>query len=361
MKVAQRERAGRAQSEQSPQVIDGFFPYVSSSTSRDGSRRALMLAFSGAAVVLLAITGWLMWPRNTRAPGAARAPIILPPPVTVSKTPPTTDSTTDSTRAPTTPPPAQVAAATPDAESSPPPERSRSTDARRITSPSVPTAAEQSPQRTITPVDPANQHEAVPTAPVRVDKPRVDYEAQATGLFNAGDLIGAREKFLLATRLAPNARAWTNYGVTLQRLGDLAGASSAYQSAIGIDANYLEAWLYQGRLAVQMGDTARAIPLFQRARAINPRNAEVNVELARLEYDAQNWTEARRFADEALRGDATNIRAYWYLAVASDPLKDVDGAIRGYSGFLQYSANAPDQATFVGWARMRLAQLRGKP
>ena len=125
--------------------------------------------------------------------------------------------------------------------------------------------------------------------------------------------------------------------------------------------HYLEAWLYQGRLAVEQGDAARAVPFFQRALAINPRNADVNVELARLEFEAQNWAEARRFAETAVRTDATNVRAYWYLAVASDPLKDVEAAIRGYSGYLRYVGDSPDQTKFVGWARTRLAELQGKP
>lgn len=191
---------------------------------------------------------------------------------------------------------------------------------------------------------------------------RVDYEAEATALFNAGDLAGARDRFQLATRFAPTARAWTNYGVTLQRLGDFAGAASAYQAAIGVDANYLEAWLYQGRLAADRGDIANAVPLFQRARAINPRSAEVNVELARLEYDSGNFTEAKRFAEEAARSDPANTRANWYIGVASDTLKDAASAIRGFTAYLQYIGAAErDQAQFVGWARQRLAALRGKP
>ena len=74
-----------------------------------------------------------------------------------------------------------------------------------------------------------------------------------------------------------------------------------------------------------------------------------------------NWTQARRFAEVALRGDATNVRAYWYLAVASDPLKDAEATVRGYTGYLRYVGDAPDQAKFVGWARTRLEELRGKP
>jgi tetratricopeptide (TPR) repeat protein len=207
--------------------------------------------------------------------------------------------------------------------------------------------------------------ESIPRAPATRNETatsRIDYEAQATAAFNAGDLLAAREKFMLATRYAPTARAWTNYGVTLQRLGDNAGAAAAYQSAIGIDANYLEAWLYQGRLASDLGDIGRAIPLFHRARAINPRNADVNIELARLQYDAKNWSDARRFAEDAMRGDPTNARGHWYFAVASDQLKDTEDAIRGYSGYLQTVGAADrEQAQFVGYARERVALLKGRP
>jgi tetratricopeptide (TPR) repeat protein len=150
--------------------------------------------------------------------------------------------------------------------------------------------------------------------------------------------------------------------VTLQRLGNLSGAASAYQTAVGIDANYLEAWLYQGRLAVELNDVARAIPLLERARAINPRNVDVNVEFARLENEARNWTEVKRFASEAVRSDPTNYRGQWYLAVAADELKDSETAIRAYGAYLQ-TVNGADrsQAEFVGYARQRLVALRGKP
>jgi Flp pilus assembly protein TadD len=354
MKTAQRERAGRSQSDKSSApLVEGFFPYVANSSTRSGSRRALIIAFSAAAVVLLAITGWLMWPKDS-ATRSTHPPIILPPPLTVSKTPPATDTaiarvvdsqvTAEPAQAVTSPP----VGATDASVSRPNFHRSERDNVRQAT---LDTSAATRPDE---------QRDSI-VEPKRIIPTRVDYEAEATVLFNAGDLSGAREKFALATRLAPNARAWTNYGVTLQRLGDLTGAAAAYQSAIGVDANYLEAWLYQGRLAAEQGDPARAVPLFQRARAINPRNADVNVELARLEADSKNWAEARRFAEEALRGDPTNIRAYWYLAIASDPLKDVDASIRGYSGYLQYVGDTPDQAQFIGWARTRLAELRGKP
>jgi Flp pilus assembly protein TadD len=287
--------------------------------------------------------------------GTAPKPnIILPPPVSTAQTPIGTDT----------------AVAQPDAQpvvtaSSKVPAgnevlRPTASDVRSVTRQPVTNAS--SPDRVL-----VGAPESTPAAPVTAPAPapvqsRVDYEAQATAAFNAGDLSGARDKFQLATRFAPTARAWTNYGVTLQRLGDNAGASAAYQSAIGIDANYLEAWLYQGRLVAALGDIGRAIPLFQRARSINPRNADVNIELARLEYDARNFTEARRFAEEAARADQSNYRGHWYLAVASDQLKDGETALRAYTAYLRtVGDDEREQAQFVGFARQRVAALGGRP
>lgn len=347
IKTAQKERADRAQAEKSQQqVVDGFFPYVATSPAKR-SRRVPTLVVGGLAVVLMAIVAWKMWQED---PKPSRPPIILPPPVTVSQRPPVVDSTKV---AATEPQPAVIAAPDTARRSGvvPPP------SANRDASPLRPRG-----QSAVTTAEAAHRSDSTPAQTIRVISPvRIDYEAQAIALFNADDLPGAKGKFELAVRSAPNARAWTNYGVTLQRLGDTDGAAAAYRAAVGMDANYLEAWLYQGRLAADRRDVAKAVPLFERARAINPKNAEVNVELARLEYDAKNYGEARRFAEDALRSDGTNSRAYWYLGVASDPLKDAEGSYRGYSGYLKFVGDARNQDEFVGWARTRLAQLQSKP
>lgn len=364
LKTAQRERSGQAQAAKGQQpLIDGFFPYVSSTPPRSGSRLVPILAISGGAVVLLSVVGWLTLSTFTKSSSKTQPPIILPPP-SVAQAPVARDSVVARAPEAQTTPEVETAAANSAAAGN----GTRAADApRRTSAPDsrIPVrTAEVRSSRTDTTVVPTREVVSTAPSPVRADPAtsRVDYESQATALFNAGDLTGARDRFLLATRFAPTARAWTNYGVTLQKLGDFGGASAAYQSAIGVDANYLEAWLYQGRLAVELGDVAKAIPMFQRARAINPRHADVNVELARLESEAKNWTETRRFAAEAVRADPSNARAHWYLAVATDQLKDFEVAVREYAAYLQtVGAAEREQAQFVGWARQRLVELRGKP
>lgn len=376
LKQGQRERSKQQSSGASPQpLLEGFFPYVATSPAPQGrSRRTLIAVIALSSVLLIGVAGWLTLPaiRRTLAARSQKAGTVSPPRQVVRASlaqPPVTGAPTDSSRAV-----GQGRTASTD----------RRTDNGPTTSPLIsPTrqAIEQEPA-----VIPRQKTAAIPAGPVAarsdtiIARPgalieqtppavsrgggrvSVDYEARATELFNLGDLQGARENFVLATRYAPTARAWTNYGVTLQKLGDLASASAAYQTAIGIDGNYLEAWLYQGRVAKIMGEPQRSIPLFQRARSINPRHSEVNTELAELEANARNWTEARRFAGEAVRADPANSRAHWFLATSADQLSDSEMAIREYTAYLQTIGSAEkENLASVGYARTRLQQLRGKP
>jgi Flp pilus assembly protein TadD len=314
-----------------------------------------------AAIGLLAVVGWFTLPALTGSRAAkVKAPIVLPP--RVATVPPKKDSVAERPDSQGNLPGPVVDPAASSATDVKPGPSSRIVPGRGRSAAPIRSADSRS-TRTDTTIVRSAQAAPLAQAP-RSESPsaRIDYEGQATALFNAGDLVGARDRFLLATRFAPTARAWTNYGVTLQRLGDVTGAGAAYQSAIGMDANYLEAWLYQGRLAVELGEVARAVPLFQRARSINPRHSEVNVELARLESEAQNWSETRRFSEDAVRADPSNARAHWYLAIASDQLKDFEVAAREYAAYLQtVGAAERDQARFVGYARQRLTDLKGKP
>lgn len=354
LKTAQRERDGRKAGEATPAVGEAFFPYAQAAEPVE-ARRTPTVMVGILAVALVAATALWMWPARTDGPPTpARSPIVLPPRVSVappSSVRPETSMVAATGAGVPVSTDASLGAAN---QASQPPRGSHEAarDSRPVIEPTV-SASVSGARSAVEPVEVVR----VPAA-----GPRVDYEAEATALFNAGDLVGARERFLLATRNAPSARAWTNYGVTLQRLGDNVGAAAAYQSAIGVDANYLEGWLYRGRLAAEMGDTRAAVPMLERARVINPRNAEVNVELARLEYEAGDHSQSRRFAADALRSDPTNARAQWYLAVSSDQLKDTDAAIQAYGAFIQYAADVSgDQARFIGYARTRIAELRARP
>ena len=192
--------------------------------------------------------------------------------------------------------------------------------------------------------------------------PRRNFEAEAIAAFNAGDYATARTRFEIAVRTTPTASAWTNYGVTLEKLGDPQSAVRAYRSAMGIDPNYFNAWLYLARVYNLLGDVTQAMPLFNRALEIEPMNSDVNADLAELEFKAGAFTDARRYADVATRNNPSNARAQYYLALSADTLKDRDVARKAFEDYLRAMAGQEkDNGASVGYARIRLQALKGKP
>src|SRR5205814_9128051 len=83
---------------------------------------------------------------------------------------------------------------------------------------------------------------ALPSAPehrgIAAAGARRNLETEAIAAYNAGDYQTARARFEAAVRATPTASTWTNYGVTLEKLGDSMGAMRAYRTAVGIDASY---------------------------------------------------------------------------------------------------------------------------
>jgi Flp pilus assembly protein TadD len=313
---------------------------------------------AGSSLVVLAVAAYFAMPKS-RGGSAAKAPggtTQLPPRVAQkpAATPSTTEAAFVTQAAVTDTAPTAVLA---DAGFRPDVKASSPGGANAVTRPVAqrPKATDTAGTRSIVAVNRESTHDGARITPVRRD-----YEAQATALFNAGDWEGARAQFQLAVKYAPNARAWTNYGVTLQRLHDIAGARAAYQAAVGLDATYLEAWLFNARIAMERREPQIAVPLLLRARTINPRHSGVNADLAQLESEALNWTESRRYAEEAIRSDPGNGRAHYYLAIAADQLKDADVALREYAAYLQF-AGGPENARTAGYARERIELLRKKP
>ena len=354
LKTAQRERSSRNSSTSASQpLIEGFFPFVSSSgrSARPRGRRIALVSMTALAV--LAGGAYFAMPLLTGASAAKTPGTPTQRALRVADKPaatPATDATPSVTQAAV----ADTAAVATLADAGQPevsaPQVIAASPAARANL-QQPKAADASDTRSI--VSASDEGGPAP-------QPRRDYEAQATALFNAGDWEGARAQFQLAVRYSPNARAWTNYGVTLQRLHDLAGARAAYQSAVGLDPTYLEAWLFNARIAMEMREPQVAVPLLLRAHSINPRHSGVNADLAQLESEALNWTDSRKYAEEALRSDPNNGRAHYYLAIAADQLKDPDVALREYTAYLQF-AGGPENARTAGYARERIELLKKKP
>jgi Flp pilus assembly protein TadD len=368
LKTAQRERSGQSAAGPNGQpLLEGFFPYVSTSPSEGRSRLGRVALISSLAVIVLGTAAWLGAPslkRLFRSGPDRPNPIVLPPRQVASIPPQIT--------------PAVVQAADTQRSDAP-----RADTSNRATSASITHEFDQPPHDVDRPARRVEPTRSVAVEPQTVTRARdtvivepsaaiasapeprnvrPNYEAEAISAFIAGDYQTARSRFELAVRVAPTASAWTNYGVTLEKLGQPQAAIRAYRSATAVDAGYFNAWLYLARVYNVIGDVAQAVPLFDRAREIEPGNTDVNADLAELEYKSGAFAEARRFADVATQSNPANARAQYYLALAADTLKDRTVARQAFESYLRAVAGQErDNVASVGYARVRLQQLRDRP
>jgi Flp pilus assembly protein TadD len=366
LKTAQRERSGQASPGSGEQpLLDGFFPYVSTSTPDDRSKRVRIAMISVSGVVVLGLAAWFGAPAVRRAMNGRsdRIPSAVQPenPTGIAATTPPVQI---AQAADTQPSVASVVEPAPSAARDPRP-APKSTTVKTVRPPaSEVMAVVATPDSTIPRRDTAIAQPSAPmsAAPERHEVPRRNFETEAIAAFNAGDYPTARARFDTAVRVTPTASAWTNYGVTLEKLGDPQAAARAYRSAMGIDPNYFNAWLYLARVYNLVGDVTRAVPLFNRALEIEPTNSDVNADLAELEFKAGAFTDARRYADVAARSNPSNARAHYYLALSADTLKDRDVARRAFEDYLRTMVGQErDNSPSIGYARIRLQALKGNP
>lgn len=367
LKTAQRERSGQASRpsvDQQP-LLEGFFPYVATSAPDSRGKRTRVAVLSVVGVAVFIIAAWFGLPAIKRAMSSTSTkPLTVPAPRAQVVSAP--------------PPPAPVAADTQAAaavatDSTPAATKVAEQPRSGVTQTKKPAATE--PKTAVAAAQPltarrdsavAQPSATLPSVPDRrgIDPggPRRNFEAEAIAAFNAGDYPTARARFEEAVRATPTASVWTNYGVTLEKLGDSRAATRAYRSAMGIDPNYFNAWLYLARVYNMLGDVTTAVPLFNRALQIEPTNTDVNADLAELEYKAGAFSEARRYAEVATRSNPTNSRAQYFLALSADTLKDREVARKAFEDYLRAMVGQEkDNLPSIGYARARIQVLKDRP
>jgi hypothetical protein len=89
--------------------------------------------------------------------------------------------------------------------------------------------------------------------------------------------------FEIATRVHPGlARAWNNLGVARSRLGDVAGAIAAYRTALEHQSGLQSAHVNLAVLHLREGAFLAAAPHVHAARALDPRNPQIEDLLEQL-------------------------------------------------------------------------------
>jgi Flp pilus assembly protein TadD len=197
-------------------------------------------------------------------------------------------------------------------------------------------------------------------------------------LLERGDALGAVEQFKTATALlATNAQAWNYLGVACQRAGQPADAAAAYQRALTLDRDLVEAhynlgslwleqnkpadarmeftaytlrrgndpegWLKLGSAQLRTGDFLASEKSFSTALSLSPNNAEAlnGLGLARIERGRPR--EAMQFFSAAMQYHPDYAPALLNLATVADQnLHDRKFALQNYRAYLALTPRAAD-------------------
>jgi len=128
--------------------------------------------------------------------------------------------------------------------------------------------------------------------------------AMLTGrqLLESGEAPAAVVKFKLATSLmSSNAQAWNYLGLAAHQAGQPAESLAAYQQAIKLNRDFVEARFNLGCLLSDMGKTSPARDAFTACTVLRPADTEAWLRRARCELQLKELNAAESSLKEVLR------------------------------------------------------------
>lgn len=111
--------------------------------------------------------------------------------------------------------------------------------------------------------------------------------------------------------------AWINYGVSLRRNGDLAGAEKAYRKALEVDPEAVSAYQNLAALLRHQGNTQEADDLMEVSSRLGSRNPFIYLALGDVSMAHGRLDEARRFYKRAIRLYRDSAEPYAAMGLAS--------------------------------------------
>jgi len=127
---------------------------------------------------------------------------------------------------------------------------------------------------------------------------------------------------------------WNNHGAARYAHGDFAGATAAFDRALGLRPEYPEALNNRGIVRQGMGDTFGAVADFDRALTLRPRYAEALVNRAVSRMAAGDLAGALADFDRAVGVRPDYADAYHGRAAALHAWGDLDAALTDYGRVL---------------------------
>jgi DNA-binding winged helix-turn-helix (wHTH) protein/TolB-like protein len=202
-----------------------------------------------------------------------------------------------------------------------------------------------------------SRHEGERLKPDRpVDPLAYEYYLRGLDLYARGDYplaIGMLEKS--ASMDSQHALTWAHLGraYTAAASFQLGGreqyrkAQTAYEKALGIEPDQIDAQIYLANFFTDTGQAERAVPLLVRALKTNPNHAEAHWEMgyayrfAGMLQESAGECETARRLDPSVKLTSSALNAYLYLGqydkfIESLPPDDGSAFILFYRGFAEY-------------------------
>jgi tetratricopeptide (TPR) repeat protein len=161
-----------------------------------------------------------------------------------------------------------------------------------------------------------------------------------------------RERVSVIAKRGPNADEWIATALEYEADGQTrAEAIEAYDRALFIDPQKLDALLNCGTLCYEEGNLKKAAEYFGRALRVDPENALTHFNLGSVLEEVGRLEAARLHLRNAVRLDPSYPDAHYNLAFVCEKLAAHNEARRHWEAYIKLDPASP----WCGYARQRLA------
>jgi len=163
------------------------------------------------------------------------------------------------------------------------------------------------------------------------------------------------QKVRVMARRGPNADEWLATALEYEAEGETrAEAIDAYEQALSLDPEKLDALLNCGTLCYEEGNLKKAAEYFGRALRVDPQSALAHFNLGSVLEEVGRLEAARLHLRDAVRLDPDYPDAHYNLAFVCEKLGSYNEARRHWQAYIGLDPASP----WCGYARQRLASAK---
>lgn len=160
--------------------------------------------------------------------------------------------------------------------------------------------------------------------------------------------------------MAANPRTWfalNNYGVHLQKAGQLQEAEAILRRAVGINPFYARAYNNLGTVLAELNRDEEAIVAFQQAMKMAPGNEEPYMNIGNLHLEEQRWSEAMPYFRQAVSLRPDFAVAHASLGVTLKKTGRLREALDQFQKAIALNPNFPEVYNNLGIVFKKLGEL----